>query len=70
MPKIEHEDINETNNSLDMIKTIAAEQFGNVMSIVSTMDYPELAAEYLKHSLWIAAITDEMQKYINRMPIA
>lgn len=59
--KMQHE-ITSINISLDMMKDIMGEQLGNIMTLVSDMSTEDILAEQAKHSLWIMAINDELNK--------
>jgi hypothetical protein len=55
-------EIQHINISLDMMKDIMGEQLGNIMTLVSDMSTEDILAEQAKHSLWIMAINDELNK--------
>jgi hypothetical protein len=59
--KLQNE-IQHINISLDMMKDIMGEQLGNIMTLVSDMSTEDILAEQAKHSLWIMAINDELNK--------
>lgn len=55
-------EIQHINVSLDMMKDIMGEQLGNIMSLVGEMSTEDILGEQAKHSLWIMAINDELNR--------